>query len=516
MNANTSTTSLPSALYTAQQVREGEAVAAKAANIPMFDLMEKAGNAVFERLCVLYPNVANLLVCCGKGNNGGDGYIIARLAREQGINVTLWQIGLPDALQGDAKSAMLRYVDSGGEISAPTNHVPDDTDVIVDAILGTGITGAPRDFYNHVIDRVNQAPCPVLSVDIPSGLCADTGHVAGEVICAKHTVTFIAMKQGLVTGQARNCVGELLFAGLDLQDTFEQLQTPNAYLTQPDWLSVIPERSRIAHKGSNGKLCLIGGNYGMSGAAILASMASSATGVGLVAALCHKDSIVPFRARCLEAMVAEIRADRLKDKLAWANVLCLGPGLGRDNWAENVFHQVDCNQVSFTSLQSDPKCAQLKRVYDADALYWLARLSPANKKARSENRILTPHAGEAARLLGIEVDEVESNRYKAANDLQNIYGGVVVLKGAGSIVCDGNKRIVCHAGNPGMASGGMGDVLAGVISALLAQRVPLMQAAVLGTLLHSMAADSAANDAGEIGLLASEVIPYVRKHINHR
>ncbi|MGR5094286.1 NAD(P)H-hydrate dehydratase [Vibrio maritimus] len=501
MNTNHHFTILPEALYTSLQVREGERAAAKACDIDMYTLMLRAGQSVFECLISQFENVSRILVCCGKGNNGGDGYVVGKLALEHNIDVELWQLGSSNALVGDAARARDDFLAAGGLILSPKNVVPEDTDVIVDALLGTGISGDVRDFYSHVIDRINQSTASVIAVDTPSGLNTDTGAIAGNAVLADATVTFIGTKQGLVTARARAYTGQLYFAGLGVDSIFAQQNAPSALLTNHLWLDLIKKRSRDAHKGTQGSVLVVGGNYGMGGAAYLASCSALRAGAGLVATLCQTESLHSIRSLLPEAMVSEADSQELARRSAWSKVLCIGPGLGRDVWGKNVFSYV------FNQARSQEK----QMVIDADGLYWLAA---AEKVEAYSNYVLTPHPGEAARLLNCATTDIEADRFNAIKRLQAQYGGVVVLKGAGTLISDGKTVVVCHAGNEGMATGGMGDVLAGVIASMLAQGYPTFKAAVIGTLVHSLAADKNVTRYGKAGLMASDLLDEIRLFIN--
>lgn len=488
---------LPDTLYTSEQVREGEVAAAQACHLDMYSLMLRAGQAVFDEVLHQYPNLKHILICCGKGNNGGDGYAAGKLALERGLTVTLWQVGSAQELKGDAATARDAFVGAGGVISAPQNTVPNSVDVIVDGLLGTGIIGEVRPYFAHLIERLNQAKAPIVAIDTPSGLNTDTGAVAGTAVVADHTVTFIGVKQGLVTANARAYTGLLSFAGLGVDGVFAKQTVASALLAQSSWLDLMKVRARDTHKGKQGSVFVVGGNEGMSGAAYLAACAAFRSGAGLVAAYVHPESRLPIRSMLPEAMVSSSETDLalLESRSQWASALCIGPGLGRDDWGKRVYSSAIEFSIKFNKAM----------VVDADGLYWLS-MHPE----RRANRVLTPHPGEAARLLGITSAQVESDRYSAAARLQHVFGGVVVLKGAGTIICDGSTMVVCHAGNPGMATGGMGDVLAGVITSFLAQGYSLFKSAVLGTLVHSCAADRNAKINGEVGMIASDLLNDIR------
>ncbi|MGD1454084.1 NAD(P)H-hydrate dehydratase [Vibrio harveyi] len=499
-------------LYTAEQVRNGEVMAAQLAGVSMYSLMQRAGMAVYERFLHLYPRARNVLVVCGKGNNGGDGYVFATLAKQAQLNVRVFQLGDPLTLKGDALRAFEDWQASDGENSAwdDWHTALLEADVIIDGMLGTGLMGEVRADSRRYIEQINQVHCPVIAIDVPSGLSADTGAVLGEAIRADHTVTFIGVKQGLCTGQARDYVGDLHFSGLGVNVEFESIEEESALGIDHQIIGrLLPERKATAHKGDNGKLLCVGGNQGMAGAIRLCASAAARAGAGLTAAITYPSSLLPLQVGAPEIMSRGITLDELKDtdnelvkRSRWADVLVFGPGFGQDEWAHQAYQ--------FLSQKNKLK------VVDADGLNILAMLNQRNDVVflRDEQRVMTPHPGEAARLLHVSTKEVEQDRFAAARQLHERYGGVIVLKGAGTLIYDGVRMYVCLAGNPGMASGGMGDVLSGVIAALLAKGLPIAVAARLGVILHSHAADINVQQSGEVGLLASDVIESLRCAIN--
>ncbi|MEJ2766940.1 NAD(P)H-hydrate dehydratase [Photobacterium sp. MCCC 1A19761] len=493
------TTQLPQLLYRAEQVRKGELRAAQAMQLEMYQLMRRAGEAVFSVLSQRYPTCRSVLICCGGGNNGGDGYVVARLARAAGISVRLWQLGDAARLTGDAARARDDWLAAGGQITSAQSQVPDDVEVIVDALLGTGLTGPVREDCGQLIGLLNQAARPIIAVDVPSGLCADTGAVLGTAIQAEATVTFIGCKQGLCTGQASQHCGQRYFAGLGVEYTFASETEPAAYrVDHQSVLHALPPRRRTAHKGDHGRVLCVGGDLGMPGAIRLAAEACVRSGAGLTAVITQSDNVLSIVTARPEIMVQgwHDKAHEIRQRRDWADVIVIGPGLGQSDWSKALlFHFEDTEK---------------KMVVDADGLNLLA-LSPDYKN----NRIITPHPGEAARLLGWSVARVEADRFTAARQLQQQFGGVVVLKGAGTLIDDGRQCWICTAGNPGMATGGMGDVLSGIIGALAAQGMSLSEAARTGVWIHSTAADLCARD-GERGMLASDLFPYLRQLVNPR
>ncbi len=483
--------------YTAQQVKNGEILAAKATGLEMFSLMERAGQAAFTIAFAQYPGTHHWLVCCGGGNNGGDGYIVACLAKSMGVQVTVWQHGDPEQLKGDALSAYYHWLDHGGDVLPFDDTIPEDIDLIIDGLLGTGLTGDVRNPIKLLIELINSNSAPVVSIDVPSGLCANTGAVLGAAVKADHTISFIGLKQGLVTGQARNYVGELHFAGLGVEESFNQQNVPTLNAIPSKYIKqVMTKRQPCSHKGSHGKALLIGGNAGLGGAILLAAQACARVGCGLTATLLHPSNITPMLVSVPEVMSSDWDSQSaLEKRVDWCNVIAIGPGLGRDEKA--------------AFMVSEIQRVKSQKVFDADALHFLAKDPNIDNE-----RVLTPHPAEAATLLDISVEQVERDRFKAIKELQRMYGGIVVLKGAGTLVTDGNETFVCLAGNPGMASGGMGDVLTGVIVSLLAQGLSSFDAAKAGVLIHSRAADLNAKQNGERGMLASDLLPHLRSLVN--
>lgn len=491
-------------LYTSEQIKRSEQKIAEHYRFPLYDLMLKAGQAVFEYCQARFPNAEHWLVVCGKGNNGGDGYVVADLARSRGFTVSLVELESCTDNQGDAAKARQHYISRWGVPQLATNELDlaVQPDVVIDALLGTGLSGKVRSDYAEIIHHINAMAAPVVAVDLPSGLNADTGQAMGTAVRASATVSFIGVKCGLVTGEARHYCGELHFAPLDIAtQTLHQFEPSNIQVISDESLSGFTrQRSAIAHKGSHGRLLIVGGAAGMLGAVRLASGAALRVGAGLVKACVDVQSMPALQAGQAELMASDWEQCS-QQQLAWADSLVLGPGLGQCAKADSV-----CKSVFEHQFKAN--CAGI--VVDADGLNYLAK-----HPSTHGHWVLTPHPGEAARLLNCSIQEVERDRYAAVAALWQRYRGIIVLKGAGTLICDGHTTWVCTQGNPGMATGGMGDVLAGLIGAFIAQGYSLGQATLLGVYIHSLSADVCAEQSGEIGLLASDLIPELRKVINH-
>lgn len=491
------TANLPHALYRAAAVRELDRIAIEVHDIPGATLMERAGTAAYRLLRETWPNAEVLAVFCGGGNNGGDGFVVARLAQADGLQVHAVMPGVADKLKGDARSAFDAMCAAGVEPESFSGTVPAGVDVLVDALFGTGLDREVTGEWRRAIEAMNASGSPVLAIDIPSGLHADSGRVLGTAVRADVTLSFIGLKAGLFSGAGRDCCGRIEFSDLEVPATVYQ-DVPIA-ARRIDYRSMrthLPPRRRSAHKGHYGHVLVIGGDSGFLGAARMAAEAAARTGAGLVSVATragHADSLASARP---ELMVHGIEMPaELGPLLQRATVVAIGPGLGRSDWAL---------QLLSTVLES-----RLPLVLDADALNLLAA-----QPCRHDNWILTPHPGEAARLLETDTPTVQADRLASLVQLQSRYGGVIVLKGSGTLIAGGESPpALCSDGNPGMASGGMGDVLTGIIAGLLAQGHALATAAELGVCLHAAAADAAATE-GERGLLASDLYPHLRRLVN--
>jgi len=495
-------TSLPKTLYLSAQVRELDRIAIEEFSIPSMTLMENAGASAYQLMRSKWPDAKCIHVLCGPGNNGGDGYILARLANEDDLLVKLHQVGDHEKLSGDALQAAERCITSGLEpVQYAFGHdfggKLNDCDVIVDALLGTGLDREVTGQWQEVINTINRCDIPVLSLDIPSGLNADTGRVMGCAVHAKATMTFIGLKQGLFTGQGVEYAGDVHFDKLDVPDgVLTKIVSMTKRITLDDLQSLLKPRSKSSHKGNYGHVLVVGGDQGFAGAARLSAEAAARTGAGLVSLATHADHAALITMEVPEIMAHSIKNSiEIKPLLGKASVVAIGPGLGQSTWGSSLFSKV---------LEG-----KLPLVVDADALNILAR-----EPVSSDRWILTPHPGEAARLLNCEPRDIQSDRVSAASEIQKKYGGIVVLKGSGSIIADDEGNIsICSAGNPGMASGGMGDVLTGIIAGLSAQGLEKGDAARLGVCIHAAAADNAAVD-GERGLLASDLMPWIRRLVS--
>lgn len=484
--------SLPLKLYRAEQVRRLDTLAIQQYKIPGFELMERAGHFAYECTINRFSNIRSVAIFCGSGNNAGDGYVVARMAKEAGISTTVYSVSPVEKLHGDALTAFQEYIKSDGKVVAYQEGISCDAELIIDALLGTGLDRKVKGIYAKAIETINSLQNPVVSLDIPSGLNADTGMVMGNAVRADLTATFIGLKQGLFTGQSNDFCGEIRFSSLKVPDeVYQEVSHASKRLDRP----VIKPRSRCSHKGNHGHVLVIGGEAGFSGAVVMAAEAAARTGAGLVSIATRQSHAGLLNINRPELMCHGVENfEQLEPLLTKASVIVIGPGLGQSEWSLFLFEK---------ALGSGKPL-----VIDADGLNLLSQTSVTN-----ENWVLTPHPGEAARLLHCSTSEIQKDRFAAVTAIQQRYHGVSVLKGAGTLIFDGRETQISTTGNPGMASGGFGDVLTGIISGLIAQGFTNEDAARAGVYLHGEAADCAALE-GERGLLASDLMPYVRKLVN--
>lgn len=476
-------------LFTVAQVRALDRRAIEALGVPGFELMRRAAWAALSSLRRHWPQARRIAVHCGPGNNGGDGFLLAALAREAGLQVEVLALG--GVSSGDAAMARQAWQDAGGVVRLwqASDALPV-ADVHVDALYGTGLRRAPEPSAAALIEAINASGMPVLALDVPSGLDADTGQTPGVAIRADVTVSFIAAKRGLHTGRAATVAGVLELDVLGLPESLWPGVSPDARLLMAAHL---PPRPRDANKGTNGHVLAIGGEHGMAGAIRLSGEAALRAGAGLVSVATRAEHLPALNAARPELMAHGVDGPQaLAPLLARASVLAVGPGLGQGAWSHALW---------LTALDSGKPL-----VLDADGLNLLAR----EPRRFTQPAVLTPHPGEAARLLGSTIAEVEADRFAAARALADRFHAVVVLKGSGSLIANPSGRLdVCPWGNPGMAAGGMGDLLTGIVAALLAQGCDAWQAASLGVGLHARAGDRAARQ-GERGLLASDLLAPLR------
>ena len=485
----------PQQFYAAAAVRELDRRAI-AGGIAGAELMRRAAAAAWRELLRRWPRAERLGVVCGPGNNGGDGYALARLAGAAGLAVQVWRVGEP-ARRGDAVAARTAWLAAGGAESAYRGGALAG-DVVVDALFGIGLSRAPEGAAQAAIlaiDAARERGAGVLALDVPSGLDADRGSAPGDAVHADLTATFIGAKAGLHTGAGPGHAGQVVLDDLDVPAAvFAGVPVAAAALDAAVLRAHLPRRARTSHKGQMGHVLLVGGDAGTAGAILLAARAALRAGAGLVSVATRAEHAAALTAAQPEIMCESLEEPRrLRALLERATVVGVGPGLGRSDWSRAVWAQ------ALTVPQP--------LVVDADGLNWLA-----GNPARRDDWVLTPHPGEAARLLGVSNAEIQRDRLGAVQRVRDRYGGVCVLKGAGTLV-RGEALGLCPHGNPGMASGGMGDVLCGLIAGLLAQGLGCEAAARAGVAAHALAGDRAAAT-GERGLIPGDVLAGLRPLLN--
>lgn len=509
-------------LYRADAVRALERAAA-ARGIDATTLMARAGASVAALAMARWPGARRIGVLCGRGNNGGDGYVAALALHHAGLDVRVLSAGEP--MTPEAKDAARAWREAGQGVQAiDAPHVDAEScspalpcvDLWIDALFGVGLNRAPEAALAAVLYAIGASGAPVLAVDVPSGLDADAGSAPGVALRADLTLCLVGAKRGLFTAAGRALAGEVRIDALDVpQETFAAASPAAFAVAAPALRAALPQRGDDSHKGRHGRVLCVGGDAGMQGALVLCAEAAARGGAGSVVAWTRPGAVAALNARRPEVMATAVDARlasgdddaALRDALdaTAADVIAIGPGLGRGAWGRALF---DAALASGRPL-----------VIDADALGLLAeRHRDAGQDEpwprMAGDAVLTPHPGEAARLLGVSTADVQRDRFAALDALVARYRCTVVLKGAGTLVgAPGETPRVVRAGNPGMATAGMGDVLAGVIAALRAQGLSAYEAAWVGALAHSAAGDVAAGSRPR-GLLAGDVLEALREALN--
>ena len=486
-------------LYSVEQVRGFDAHAIQVAGVPGYTLMRRAGEAALRALRSRWPTALRIAVVCGGGNNGGDGFVVARFARAVGLEVTLLAVAPPTQLRDDARRAADDYLASGGQAHTFDATLLAEVDVVVDALLGTGLRERVRPEFLEVIAAINTAGKPVLALDLPSGLDGDSGAVLGDAVRAELTITFVAPKTGLYLGDGPEYAGRVLMDDLEVTRPIDAGSRPVLErLDETDIKRALPRRGRTAHKGDFGRVLIVAGGPGMAGAARLAGEACLRSGAGLVTVATAPENVTAIVAGRPELMCHGVRsAEDLAPLLSAATVVAAGPGLGTSTWSHTLLDTVLAGGKPL--------------VLDADALNMLA----ATGERPPAGAVLTPHPGEAARLLGTTSAVIQNDRLGALQRFIARTGAIVVLKGAGTLIGAENRvPAVCTRGNPGMAAPGMGDVLTGVIAAMLAQCGDAWIAARAGVIAHALAGDDLARVGNGRGMLALELAESLSRWVN--
>jgi hydroxyethylthiazole kinase-like uncharacterized protein yjeF len=504
--------SSPSLLYSASQVRALDAYAI-AQGTPGYTLMKRAGEAALRTLRSRWPTAMKIVIAAGSGNNGGDGYVLARFAQAAGLTATVLALTAPDRLQGDARSAHDDFKASGGQVLPFAAEALSKADVIVDALLGTGLSSAVRAPFIEAIAALNASGRPVLALDLPSGLNADSGAAMGSAVRADCTISFVALKTGLFLAEGPDYAGRLVFDDLEVVPPPEpRFRAMLERMSEADIAAALPPRARAANKGDFGRVLIVGGGAGMPGAVRLCGETCLRVGAGLVTIATARENLAAIAACRPELIMHPVNGpDDLQQPLEAASVVAIGPGLGRTAWARALLDRV---------LASGKPL-----VIDADALNLLAE----RWLAAPRGSVLTPHPGEAARLLRTNAAAVQADRVSALRQLCDRHpGAIVVLKGAGTLVGvaeasedadDGNASDpiygLCERGNPAMATAGMGDVLTGAIAGILGQCHDPWLAARAGVMAHALAGDDVARER-QRGVLALELAEAINRFVNLR
>ncbi|MEO1036471.1 MAG: NAD(P)H-hydrate dehydratase [Pseudomonadota bacterium] len=482
-------------LYESAAIRWLEHEVEKRHGVTPYTLMQRAAAAALVVCQRHFPAARRLHVVCGPGNNGGDGVELAHQAIKCGYEVRVITRFDPKTRRGAAADAWRAWLSAGRGVDAAVLSDVRHGDLVIDAMFGTGLNRPLDGVDAELLRSINAAPAPCLALDLPSGLDPDSGRAADVAVTALHTVSFIGEKLGLALADGPRLAGRIAVADLGIPPALlaeAAVRLRRVASGGGRW----PLRRRRAHKGDHGRLVIVGSQPGMRGAGVLAGTAALRAGAGLVRLAMLGDTAGPMPRLAPELMVQTVNtADALAESIGWADVVVLGPGLGATPLAARSLDVV--------------LAADCRRVLDADALNLLAT-APRSVP----HSVLTPHPGEAARLLGVSVDEVETDRIAAVTRLADRYGCTVVLKGAGTLVAESGvtPRIV-GGGNPGLATGGSGDVLSGVMGAMLTGASSALDAALYAVGLHNAAADASAGGA-ERGLLPSDVIDQIRWCVN--
>ena len=455
--------------------------------------MKRAGCGAFQLFQELWPQCRKIVVLCGSGNNGGDGYIFAEQARNAGLDVEVRYDNEPKT--PEAQMACKSY---GGTLVA--NSLDKDCsefDAVIDALLGIGLNKNVEGLLADTIKIVNETARKVMSLDVPTGVNSDTGELAGSAIKADSTVTFISPKIGLYYLPATEYVGQLFIDTLDVpRDAYPEVENMASLVDPEEFGRSLPRRQNHAYKTAVGKVLIVGGSESMEGAALMAGRAAFRAGAGMVSIATINEDSAMFSHQSPEIRVHRLNtvAD-LEILLESHDVIGVGPGLGQSDKARAVF----------STLAESGK----NLVVDADGLNILATMRLSN-----DNWILTPHLGEAARLLDMQSRLIQTDRLETASEITGLYGGVCVLKGQNTVIASEKGKWICDRGNSGMATAGMGDILTGVICGLWAPGMDMDAAARAGVWLHAVSGDDSAAEYGPIGMTATDLLPGIRRNLN--
>lgn len=509
-------------IVTAHTMQELDRRAIKEYGIPGRDLMEQAGRGCAEHILAAYGTRRSkrVVILAGKGNNGGDGYVIARYLLEKEWQVLVIVLAGRDSISGDAETNLMllpedsiRFCPGEGELTENYTDDLQQADVLVDALLGTGLRSDLTGVYLEAVELINAAPGKVVAVDIPTGIHGTTGRILGQTVHANMTVTFGVAKLGHVLYPAAEHVGRLVIVDIGIPPQLMQEAVGYDFLNEKLMAPLVKRRDRQAHKGTYGHCLIVAGSTGKTGAAALAANSAVRTGSGLVTLAVPESLNQILEIKTTEAMTLPLpdagsghltihSLVALEKQLSGKNALAIGPGIDR-------------RPASVTVVQTLIETVSLPMVIDADGLNALAEDTSILHRRRSPNIVLTPHPGEMSRLLGSAIPDVAAIRISVAQEFARTFGVYVVLKGARTIIAAPNGMAAINgSGNPGMASGGMGDVLTGIIVSLLGQGYSAWNACRLGVYIHGLAGDLVAMEQGEIGMTATDLMARIPLALN--
>ena len=487
-------------IYDPSTVAEVDDRAIHEFSMPGIELMEKAAAYAFQCSQECFPNIDSIQIFCGSGNNAGDAYLFGCYAIDHGITTSVIYLSNPKTLKGDAYSAYQRYKAKEGKLIQWNENININCDLIIDGIFGIGINRPVKGIFLKAIELINQNSTPVLSLDIPSGLSGETGKIMGSSVRADLTITFVGKKIGLYINDGAKVNKKIKFSNLDIPEVcFEKARPILEEINASHISQILRQRKKDSHKGNFGHVLVVGGNHGMGGAVRITAEAALRTGAGLVSVITRSENAQTILKIRPEIMAHALESDHknLPHIIDSVDVIAIGPGLGQDQWAKGLYDAV---------LESNKPL-----ILDADALNILAQ-NPQQK----EDWVLTPHPGEAARLLACSNSEIQSDRLKSLKKLCDAFGGVVLLKGQNTLIGrKENTPYMISAGNPGMSTAGMGDLLTGIISALYAQfrDQDLQLLTSVSALIHSTAGDRAARS-GERGIIATDLFVELKDLLN--
>lgn len=502
---------------TNQEIREIDRKAIEEYGIPGLVLMENAGSRIFQNLKNIYPDLRlkKIIVFAGSGNNGGDGFVVARHLYNYGVKVRVLLLSLFNKIKGEARVNLDIIDKMGVELIEIESIDPEeiqqsirDSDLIIDAILGTGLQGKVTGLKAKIIDFINMANKEVIAVDVPSGLNSDTGKIEGPCVKATYTITLALPKIGLLLYPGAGCTGKIIVEDIGIPVNLLNRKKLKINMITKDMVrSFLPIRLTYVHKGSFGKVLMLAGSVGMTGAAYLASEAAMRSGAGIVVLGIPRSLNPIMEVKLTEVMtfpLAETEKQSLREDTEETilelmenfSVLGIGPGISRQLETQRLVRNII-------------KKSTIPLVIDADAIYALSEDPTILKKTKTP-LVITPHPGEMAKLINKDINYILDNQLDITRDVAQEFGGVVVLKGARTIIANKEGEAYINIGdNSGMATGGSGDVLTGIISSLIAQGADNLLAAIAGVYIHSLAGNLARDIKGERGMVAGDILSQV-------